>query len=309
MSVVWAKGSTWANSQSISAAYSASGSNGYETWTFSGTASGATQFYIKYTVSGADYYDPGNNANHQIVGSTPTTSTSASTPVTSPTSSLTTSTGTTTVSSDTSTAEFPTGTVAPGSLPPIIPSSIPDEAPATSPSGCGTFNGGDNCNGNSYEMAPSSEKRRWQTPPRGDADYKESFQDYSHLVGYADIKYNAGRNSAVVTVNAASKTNAVLTYNFGGTTQSSPTFQVSSSLTGALPITVTSSDGKKLVLEPLNFFWQHQSLSAAQASFNGGQKGGIVELFGWPYDDVAKECTFLGKAGKFHNDSQYPELC
>lgn len=292
MSVVWAKGSTWATSQSIAAAYSASDSNGYETWTFSGTASGATQFYIKYTVSGADYYDPGNNVNHQIGASASTASSTA--------------TGTTSTSSGTSTtatADFPTGTVAPGNLPPILPSNVPDEAPATSPSGCGTFNGGDNCNGDSYEMAPSSEKRRWQTPPRGDADYKESFQDYSHLVGYADIKYNAGRNSAVVTVNAASKTNAVLSYNFGGTTQSSPTFQVSSSLTKTLPITVTSSDGKKLVLEPLNFFWQHQSLSAAQASFNGGQKGGIVELFGWPYDDVAKECAFLGKAGKFHNYS------
>ena len=29
----------------------------------------------------------------------------------------------------------------------------------------------------------------------------------------------------------------------------------------------------------------------------GGQKGGIVEMFGWPYADVAQECEFLGKAG------------
>ncbi len=26
-------------------------------------------------------------------------------------------------------------------------------------------------------------------------------------------------------------------------------------------------------------------------------RGAIVELFGWPYDDIAKECEMLGKAG------------
>jgi hypothetical protein len=32
--------------------------------------------------------------------------------------------------------------------------------------------------------------------------------------------------------------------------------------------------------------------------FEGGQKGAIVELFGWPYRDIEQECaTFLGKAG------------
>ena len=29
----------------------------------------------------------------------------------------------------------------------------------------------------------------------------------------------------------------------------------------------------------------------------GGQKGAIVELFGWPYADIKEECEFLGKAG------------
>jgi alpha-amylase len=146
-------------------------------------------------------------------------------------------------------------------------------------------------------MAASSERRRWQTPPRGDVDYKSTFQDYSHLVGYADIQYNSARNGAVVTINAAHKTGASLTYSFNGASQTSPTFQVTSALQGTLAITVTSSDGKRLELEPLNFFWQHQSLAAAQSSFNNGQKGGIVELFGWPWNDVAKECEFLGKAG------------
>ncbi|KAH6914464.1 alpha amylase [Coprinopsis sp. MPI-PUGE-AT-0042] len=258
--VAWAVGNSWSSSQTIAASYGASGSNNFETWIFSGRAPGATQFYIKYTVSGQTYYDPGDNVNYQV------TSTSV-----------------------------PTGT--PVALPPIIPSNIPSEAPASAPTGCNNFNGQDSCSGNGPGMAASSERRRWQTPPRGDADYKPTFQDYSHLVGYADIQYNSARNGAVVTVNAAHKTGASLTYSFNGVSQTSPTFQVTSALQGTLAVAVTSSDGKKLELDPLNFVWQHQPLSAAQSSFNNGQKGGIVELFGWPWNDVAKECEFLGKAG------------
>lgn len=119
------------------------------------------------------------------------------------------------------------------------------------------------------------------------------------LVGYADIQYNAVRTNAVVVVNAASRTKESLTYNFGGNSQTSNTFQVSSSFAGALAITVTSASGKTLVLDPLNFIWQNNPLTGAQSTFSNGQKGGIVELFGWPYNDIASECTFLGKAGTY----------
>ncbi|TFK22386.1 alpha amylase [Coprinopsis marcescibilis] len=290
VTVHYAVGNSWAESQVISASYVSSGSNNFETWSFSGSATGATQFYIRYQVSGQSYYDPGNNANHQIVGTSPPPA-SSSTPSTS-------STPGPEPSVPGSTSSVPPGpTVAPGNLPAILPSNVPFESPANPPGGCGTFNGGDTCPSGRDEMVASSERRRWQTPPRGDRAYVESFQDYSHLVGYADIQYSSGRNSAVVTVNAAHKNGATLSYNFDGQQQSSPIFQVSSNRANALPITVTSSDGKRLVLEPINFFWQHQSLSAAQSSFNNGQKGGIIELFGWPWNDVAKECEFLGKAG------------
>ncbi|TFK22391.1 alpha amylase [Coprinopsis marcescibilis] len=290
VTVHYAVGNSWAESQVISASYVSSGSNNFETWSFSGSATGATQFYIRYQVSGQSYYDPGNNANHQIVGTSPPPA-SSSTPATSLTPGPE-------PSVPGSTSSIPPGpTVAPGNLPAILPSNVPFEAPATPPTGCNNFNGGDNCASGSDEIAASAERRRWQTPPRGDAAYVESFQDYSHLVGYANIQYSSGRNSAVVTVNAAHKDGATLSYTFDGQEQSSPIFQVSSSRTTDLPITITSSDGKQLVLEPINFFWQHQSLSAAQSTFNNGQKGGIAELFGWPWNDVAKECEFLGKAG------------
>jgi len=45
----------------------------------------------------------------------------------------------------------------------------------------------------------------------------------------------------------------------------------------------------------LYFIWDTQSLSVPAT--NNGQKLAIVELFGWPYNDVAQECVFLGKAG------------
>lgn len=53
VTIIYAVGSTWSDNQKFSASYSGGpATNGYETWTFSGTATGATQFYIKYDVSG-----------------------------------------------------------------------------------------------------------------------------------------------------------------------------------------------------------------------------------------------------------------
>jgi alpha-amylase len=285
----------------ISAAYSSGpDSSGYETWTFSGTATGATQFYISYTVSGTTYYDPGNSVNYTI-GSSSTASVISTTATSTATGTATPVTSTSTSTSKSTTATtVATGTnVSASSLPPIIPTSYPSEDPATALSGCNNWNGLDSCTTSGvYEFTPSAENRRWQTPPEGDAAYFNTFQDYSDLIGYADIQYSASRTTAVVIVNAASKNDETLTYNFGGTSQSSNTFKVSSSFTGTLAITVTTSSGKSLVLEPLNFIWQNVALTAAQSTFDTGQKGAIVELFGWPYNDVAKECSFLAAAGK-----------
>jgi alpha-amylase len=52
VSIYYAVGSTWTTSP-IAASYSAAAASGYETWVFSGTATGATQFYIEYDVSGS----------------------------------------------------------------------------------------------------------------------------------------------------------------------------------------------------------------------------------------------------------------
>ena len=33
------------------------------------------------------------------------------------------------------------------------------------------------------------------------------------------------------------------------------------------------------------------------SQYENDQKGSIVEMFGWPYNDIAEECDFLAKAG------------
>ncbi|KAI9013331.1 glycoside hydrolase superfamily [Gaertneriomyces semiglobifer] len=74
----------WKPDQAISATYVKTNQDGYEVWGFKGVAPGAKEFYIHYQVAGADYYDPGNNKNHQIVSTNPpdATPTSTTTPVT-----------------------------------------------------------------------------------------------------------------------------------------------------------------------------------------------------------------------------------
>jgi alpha-amylase len=51
-----------------------------------------------------------------------------------------------------------------------------------------------------------------------------------------------------------------------------------------------------LKLDPLDFVWNHPTVNTP-SNYENGQKGAIVEMFGWPYDEIAKECVMLGKAG------------
>lgn len=49
-------------------------------------------------------------------------------------------------------------------------------------------------------------------------------------------------------------------------------------------------DGRKIAdlkLDDLDFVWNHPSVNQP-GSFENGQKGAIVEMFGWPYDEIAK---------------------
>ncbi|KAF3931211.1 Alpha-amylase [Dactylella cylindrospora] len=305
VSVYWAQGNNWQSTPISASYYSGPASNGFETWVFSGTASGATQLYIKYDVSGTSYYYPGNYVNVQVTSSSTTASstTTSRTTTSSSRTSTTTTSGTTSVSiqattssSSTSTVPF-SGSVSPSSIPSFRVSPIPSETPATAPSGCGNWNGQDSCASGSSTFPDSSENRRWQTPPNTDPQYVSTFQTFGKLVGYADIQYNSARTAAVVVINCLSKTGAAFTYYVNNVAQSSNLVQVTTANTGGLNIRVTDTAGGSLTLETLYFLWENPAVSGGLSTFNSGQKGAIVELFGWPYDDVANECAFLSKAG------------
>lgn len=62
-------------------------------------------------------------------------------------------------------------------------------------------------------------------------------------------------------------------------------------------ILVTASDGTSLQLDEIYFIWQNVPIVQDAAKYENGQKGAIIELFGWPYKDIALECEAIGKMG------------
>ena len=171
---------------------------------------------------------------------------------------------------------------------------------------CNSNNGQFSCNGNDIAMKASAEESRWQTPPRGADDWQEGYSGMSHVVGYARVQYkDTSRTAATVTVvpTVNPKYNIQkVTYEYNGVASDSEVYEVSQS---SLPtedlkirIIVHMADGttEYTDLEPLDFVW---SIPAANlpSQYEGGQKGGIVEMFGWPFNDIAKECEFMGRAG------------
>ena len=178
--------------------------------------------------------------------------------------------------------------------------------------GCSIFT--DNqCQGDIIITDPKYEANRWFTPARGSEGWQASFQDFDRLVGSATVVYDStDRTSAKVTVNALHRDGASLKYSVSSssyaatpekttqTTTSSNEFKFSSSTTtGPVTITVAGSDGSTLQLEPLDFAWNAPSVTpvAGDSAYKEGQKGAIVEFFGWPHADIAQECAFLADAG------------
>ncbi|KAJ3396209.1 hypothetical protein HDU92_003667 [Lobulomyces angularis] len=169
---------------------------------------------------------------------------------------------------------------------------FPYQLPA---SNCATFDNYDKCISNEITYPETVNRRSWQTPPRNGTGYVTTYQDYSDLTGYASIEYAADHKSATVTVHTFTKnTNAHVLYSFNGEKATNINkFHVPSDFKEALKIKATIANTvTSLELDPLNFLWQNTPVNKFD-----GKKGAIVELFGWPYNDIAKECEFLGKAG------------
>jgi len=89
-------------------------------------------------------------------------------------------------------------------------------------------------------------------------------------------------------------------YNWNGEGyQSEATYAVDSSFADKLTLQVKANDGSNdfvITLEPANFIFQANKVEQ-DAVYENGQKGGIVEMFGWPHADVAEECAYLAKQG------------
>ncbi|OHS98907.1 Alpha amylase, catalytic domain containing protein [Tritrichomonas foetus] len=154
------------------------------------------------------------------------------------------------------------------------------------------------CNGNSGDMDSQYQNHTWHTPTRGSADWHIGFQDMSVLVGYAQLKYKSGRKGC--TVNVVTKTrdpNMQLNYYFDGVVQSSNSKDFDSTYVGILNVKVVATTGESLELEDIDFVWNSEPLLERSGDYRNGQKGGIVEMFGWPDEDVAKECKHIAESG------------
>lgn len=92
-----------------------------------------------------------------------------------------------------------------------------------------------------------------------------------------------------------------LQYNFNDEGfQSDNTYKTDSGNSDTLTLTVKAitedNEDYTITMDPLNFVWQANPVTQDD-KYEGGQKGAIVEMFGWPYADIKDECEFLGKAG------------
>ena len=179
---------------------------------------------------------------------------------------------------------------------------------------CSNLNGEYGCNGEQNVYPDSWDERSFQTPPRDDPEgnYRSTYQDMNILVGYAQLKYSQDKKKC--TINFITKINPILGtpnvdykifYSFGNYDQESSTITLTAekdSFPDGMKISarIIDRDGSytidKLELEDEYFMWDNPSVNQ-ESQYENGQKGAIVEFFGWPYDDIAEECEFLGTAG------------
>ena len=149
-------------------------------------------------------------------------------------------------------------------------------------------------------------ERKFQTPQKQDSSYKSTYQDMHFLVGYPQLKYSLDRKSCqikIITEHNPHTSGSKLLYTFGTKEQESNSLTVTSSNSypDGMPLSVKLLDNSnrevaKLQFDNVYFLWDNP-IVAQNEKYEEGQKGVIVELFGWPYEDITEECVFLGIAG------------
>ena len=165
-----------------------------------------------------------------------------------------------------------------------------------------------------YSTPEEWDNYAFQTPPRFDVfgRYKESYQDMSFFVGYARLNYSS--NKDICTITFITKVNPkvgkegldyYIIYKFGSIETRNNTMEFNSkndsypdgiSLSAKLISKRKNNIVYNLELEEEYFIWDNPNIIQSK-EFKNGQKGAIVELFGWPYDDIAEECEFISHAG------------
>ena len=165
-----------------------------------------------------------------------------------------------------------------------------------------------------YQIPSFWDERAFQTPPRNDiyGRHKETYQDMHYLVGYAQLKYSLDKQKC--TIKFITKVNPKLGkegenyyiyYTFGNIQQESNIFIITPnnntykdgmSISARIYDLRTKVELVKLELEEEYFIWDNPNITQS-SHYENGQKGGIVELFGWPYEDIAEECEFISHAG------------
>ena len=177
---------------------------------------------------------------------------------------------------------------------------------------CTNLNGEYSCDGDQREYPSDWDLRSFQTPPRNDTlgNYRETYQDMNLIVGYSQLLYSSDKKVCTVTfitkvnpkVGTEGKDYQIIYY-FDGKAQEENTITLTSanSYPDGMPISAQLYDMAgnllgQLELEDEYFMWDNPTVNQG-SQYENGQKGAIVEMFGWPYDDIAEECDFLATAG------------
>eukprot|EP01125_Pyxidicula_operculata_P006151 TRINITY_DN2141_c0_g1_i3.p1 TRINITY_DN2141_c0_g1~~TRINITY_DN2141_c0_g1_i3.p1 ORF type:complete len:858 (-),score=126.05 TRINITY_DN2141_c0_g1_i3:47-2620(-) len=163
--------------------------------------------------------------------------------------------------------------------------------------GCQTFSN-NQCSGNNINTPPEYEASRWWTPQPTDQSYLPSYGDYWRLVGHAHVVYSSSRTSATVQLVPLHQNSSVtFRYVFNGAMYPTDTMKFDTSFTTPLKTSILGSDGSKLDLADIDFSWNAPTIVKTAGDYRNGQKGAIVEMFGWPHADIEAECASLGAAG------------
>jgi alpha-amylase len=166
---------------------------------------------------------------------------------------------------------------------------------------CSNFDGEMRCSSGGATTNPASwDERIFQTPLKGEELYKDTYESLGKIMCYSDIKYRNSLSSAEISVKCMQHSSVGgLNYNFNNEgVQGSNTYRVDKAFTTPLSIVVSDSGDASsfITLDPADFLWNAASLTQ-DGVYQNGQKGAIVELFGWPYADIEAECEAIGKMG------------